>query len=177
VSDLSYGEVGEILHLLQEIDGAEVQLEWGDLKIQVRRGLSTGDAPTVADQGARVPTGDHENVSPEPPAGSVSADRPRPVPQEQPQATEAEPEQTVPDHWIAITAPMAGTFYRAPKPDEPPFVEVGDTVTPGDTVALIEVMKLYTELKAEAAGKIARVEAVEAALVEFGQPLVWIEPA
>jgi biotin carboxyl carrier protein len=72
---------------------------------------------------------------------------------------------------------MAGTFYRAPTPDDPPFVEVGDTVTEGDTVALIEVMKLFTELKAEVAGKVAQVDVPDSKLVDFGRALVWIEPA
>ena len=83
----------------------------------------------------------------------------------------------IPAHWVAVSAPMAGTFYRSPKPDEPPYVEVGDLVSAGDTVALVEVMKLFTELKADASGKVARIEAADCSMVEFGQALIWIEPA
>jgi acetyl-CoA carboxylase biotin carboxyl carrier protein len=72
---------------------------------------------------------------------------------------------------------MVGTFYRAPSPGEPPFVEVGDAVRPGQTVGVLEVMKLFTELTSEVEGKVARVAAEDATLVESGQALVWIEPA
>ena len=176
VSDLSYGEVGEILHLLQEIEGAEVHLEWGDLKIQVRRGPLGRESSASAEPAPNVGTERPQVAMPEPTTGTGQAGSPPPDSQKQGEPV-AERSEDLPDHWVAITAPMAGTCYRAPKPDEPPFVEVGDVVAAGDTVALIEVMKLYTELKAEVAGKIARVEAVDGALVEFGQALVWIEPA
>ena len=68
-------------------------------------------------------------------------------------------------------------FAPAPGPGEPPFVEVGDAVRPGETVGVLEVMKLFTELKTDVGGKVARIDAEDAALVESGQPLVWIEPS
>jgi acetyl-CoA carboxylase biotin carboxyl carrier protein len=181
VSDLSFGEVGEILQLLQGIDGAEVELQWGDLRIQVRRGLAGASANgSFATTGATATTVQDETPSPQPqPVVPVIADPGKSTPTERQTTQEAaaEPAEGTPSHWSAITAPMAGSFYRAPKPDEPPFVEVGDTVAPGDTVALIDVMKLYTELKTEVSGKVVRIDASDSALVEFGQPLVWIEPA
>lgn len=75
-----------------------------------------------------------------------------------------------------MAAPMTGTFYRSPAPGDPPFVQPGDEVKAGQTVALIEVMKLFSELKAEVDGTVARIDAQDRCLVEYGQPLMWIEP-
>lgn len=169
--ELSFAEVGEILSLLQRVEGAEVSLEWGDLKVSVRRGAPGDAAP--------------QPVAPRPspplmPSEVSSKGGSDPSAEPQPEATsqdEADSSHDVPEHWVAVTAPMVGTFYHAPTPGEPPFVEVGDAVAPGDTVGLIEVMKLYTELSCEVAGKVARIATADSALVDYGQPLIWIEPA
>lgn len=183
MSELSFGEVGEILQLLQGIDGSEVDLEWGDLKIQVRRGATTAASTGAAD---RPPSETAAFRSADVAVQSAAAyqsetavpTHTEPAKAEDGSDAEGSPlTDSIPDHWTAITAPMAGTFYRASKPEDPPFVEVGDTVAPGDTVGLIEVMKLYTELKAEVMGKVSRIDAADSTLVEFGHPLVWIEPA
>jgi acetyl-CoA carboxylase biotin carboxyl carrier protein len=171
VSNLSFGEVGEILHLLQEVDCAEIDLEWGDLKIQVRK---AGASPQVV-AGQEAPSS-LTSMDQKPARESVST--PSPPATEISQEAAAAPEGTaeIPSSWSAVSAPMAGTFYESPSPGEPAFVEVGAPVEAGDTVALVEVMKLFTELKAEVAGKIARIDVADGSLVEFGQPLVWIEP-
>jgi acetyl-CoA carboxylase biotin carboxyl carrier protein len=83
----------------------------------------------------------------------------------------------VPAHWVAVTAPNLGTFYRSPKPGSPPFVELGQAVEPQTELCLIEVMKLFTTLKAGVKGAVKRVCAKDAAMVEFGDILFYIEPA
>lgn len=178
MSELSFAEVGEILQLVQSIDGADVHVEWGDLRIHVQRGVDGNRPqapvpPAIADAATGTA---HALQQPEPTTTPTAPTAPQPAqPTSTPRtATEA---QDVPDHWVAVTAPLAGTVYRAPRPDAPPFVEVGDTVAPEDTVALVEVMKLFTELNAEVSGKVARIEAEDSSLVEFGQNLIWIEPA
>ncbi len=77
----------------------------------------------------------------------------------------------------AVTSPMVGTFYRAPAPDADPFVEVGDIVEVGQTVCIIEAMKLMNEIEAEMRGRVVQILAENAQPVEFGQKLVLIEPA
>ena len=77
---------------------------------------------------------------------------------------------------IVIPAPMIGTFYRAPKPGEPNFVEVGDTVELGQTIGIIEAMKIMNEIAAETAGVVAEILASNGQPVEFGQPLLRLEP-
>ena len=173
MSELSFGEVGEILHLLQEVECSEIDLEWGDLKIQVRK-HGASPAVGVAQESPAEPSS-MDGASQERPEELTSAALAAPVEFAAGQQSEVDGE--VPTGWVAISAPMAGTFYKSPSPDEPPFAEVGATVNAGDTVALIEVMKLFTELKAETAGKVARIDVPDGGLVEFGQSLVWIEPA
>jgi acetyl-CoA carboxylase biotin carboxyl carrier protein len=71
---------------------------------------------------------------------------------------------------------MVGTFYRAPKPEAPPFVKEGDEVEVGQTVCLLEAMKLFNEIPCEIAGRVVRVLAENGAPVEYGQPLFLIDP-
>jgi acetyl-CoA carboxylase biotin carboxyl carrier protein len=171
VPELSFSEVGEILHLLQGVEGSNIELEWGDLTIQVRRG--------DAEERSALVTAPQEpaDVSVPGDVATYAASTAGVADRTATETTQTEAVEEIPSHWIAVSAPMAGTFYRASAADRPPYVEIGDLVSPGDTVALIEVMKLFTELKAEAGGKVARIDAADGTLIEFGQPLIWIEPA
>jgi len=76
-----------------------------------------------------------------------------------------------------ITSPMVGTFYRAPSPESPPFVELGQVIEPGQVVCIIEAMKLMNELKSEVKGRVVQILAENGQPVEFGQPLFLVEPA
>lgn len=82
----------------------------------------------------------------------------------------------VPDGMVAVSAPNLGTFYRAPKPGAPPYVEVGQTVGEETEVCLIEVMKLFTPVRAGIAGVVREIRIDDGQMVEFGQVLVVIEP-
>ncbi len=77
---------------------------------------------------------------------------------------------------MRVESPMVGTFYRAPQPGAPPFVEVGDVVAPGQTLCILEAMKLMNEVKADVEGVVRGVHAENAAPVEFGQLLFELEP-
>ncbi|HSR41048.1 MAG TPA: acetyl-CoA carboxylase biotin carboxyl carrier protein, partial [Longimicrobiales bacterium] len=78
---------------------------------------------------------------------------------------------------VEVASPMVGTFYRAPAPDAPPYVEVGDRVSKGDTLCIIEAMKLMNELECETPGTIAEIRVENADPVEYGQVLFRIDPA
>ena len=80
------------------------------------------------------------------------------------------------DHLKAITSPMVGTFYRAPAPDADPYVEVGTSVEVGQTVCIIEAMKLMNEIESEVKGRIVQILVENAQPVEFGQKLFLVEP-
>jgi acetyl-CoA carboxylase biotin carboxyl carrier protein len=79
-------------------------------------------------------------------------------------------------HLLTIEAPMVGTFYRAPKPDAPPFVAEGDMVKEGQVVCIVEAMKLMNEIESKVAGRIAKIVVENGQPVEFGQPLFVVDP-
>ncbi len=78
--------------------------------------------------------------------------------------------------WVAIKSPMVGTFYRSPAPDEPAFASVGDRIRLGQTVCIIEAMKLMNEIEAESAGQVMEVLVENGQPIEFGQTLLYINP-
>ena len=79
-------------------------------------------------------------------------------------------------HLVTVEAPMVGTFYRAPKPDAPPFVAEGDVVKEGQVICIVEAMKLMNEIESKVAGRIAKVVVENGQPVEFGQALFLVEP-
>ena len=82
-----------------------------------------------------------------------------------------------PDNWKAIVSPMVGTFYRSSSPDAKPFVEPGTSVKPGDTVCIVEAMKMFNQIEAEIAGVVRKISVDNAEPVEYDQTLMYIEPA
>ena len=104
-----------------------------------------------------------------------------PTPEPRPAPTEAAPGGGKPaaepaSNTKPITSPMVGTFYRTPAPDADPFVEVGDVVEVGQTVCIIEAMKLMNEIEAETKGRVVQILVENAQPVEFGQKLFLVEP-
>jgi acetyl-CoA carboxylase biotin carboxyl carrier protein len=83
----------------------------------------------------------------------------------------------VADNLITIKSPMIGTFYRSSAPGKPSFVEIGDDITPGKVVCIIEAMKLFNEIESEVKGRIVKVLVEDASPVEYDQPLFLVEPA
>lgn len=120
------------------------------------------------------------------PSGAVVAASPA-VPAPAPAAAAAPPAAAAaggdasgssgPDHRAEVTSPMVGTFYAAPAPDAPPYVRVGQKVAVGDTLCIIEAMKLMNELEAEVAGTVSEIVVQNADPVEYGQVLFRIDPA
>lgn len=82
----------------------------------------------------------------------------------------------VPSGTVAVTAPLVGTFYRRATPESPPLAEVGQIVHSGDTVCIIEAMKVMNEIKAEVSGRVRSVQAEDGAPVEYGQVLFVLDP-
>ncbi|HTQ63994.1 MAG TPA: acetyl-CoA carboxylase biotin carboxyl carrier protein [Puia sp.] len=86
-------------------------------------------------------------------------------------------ESAAADNYVTIKSPMIGTFYRSNAPDKPPFVNIGDDITPGKPVCIIEAMKLFNEIESEVKGRIVKVLVEDASPVEYDQPLFLVEPA
>ena len=162
---LRYEEVAEILKIIDSSSCDELIVETGDIKLVVRRNASPGYAPaaerTASDAGkcGSVPSTYRYGGE----AVATAA---------QPAATA----RTATAGQIEVTAPMVGTFYRAPSPDAPPFVEIGTVVQPGQPICIIEVMKLFTTINSEFAGRVVQIGAEVGDLVEYGRTLFVIEP-
>ncbi|MFQ7722665.1 MAG: acetyl-CoA carboxylase biotin carboxyl carrier protein, partial [Adlercreutzia sp.] len=93
-----------------------------------------------------------------------------------PAAAPAADESDRPASWYAVTAPLVGTFYASPAPGEPPFVQVGDEVAAGETLCIVEAMKLMNEIAAEEMGTVREVCLSDATPVEYGTVLFYVEP-
>ncbi len=115
-----------------------------------------------------VPAGGHP-VTPVSPHGAPPAAPAGEAPQGAPPAETS-------DRYVAITSPMVGTFYRAPAPDADPYLEPGDSVEMGQTVCIIEAMKLMNEIESDVRGRVVQILVENAQPVEFGQKLFLIEP-
>jgi acetyl-CoA carboxylase biotin carboxyl carrier protein len=93
-----------------------------------------------------------------------------------PSPAPSKPQATIPQGWTQIRAPSLGTFYRSPKPGTPPFVEVGKNIDADTEICLIEVMKLFTTVRAGLKGTIREIYPADSDLVEYNQPLFLVEP-
>lgn len=165
--ELDFNELRELLAVLNQTDIAELTLKSDDFELVVRKGggdrpLATASA-VVAEGVTAVPP--PAAVGP-PPAADVAT--PAPAPSAAPLASEPKS--------VDIVSPMVGTFYRAPGPDEPPYVDVGDRIRTGQTVCIIEAMKLMNELEAEVTGEILEVLVQNGEPVEYGQALMRVKP-
>jgi acetyl-CoA carboxylase biotin carboxyl carrier protein len=148
-----------LIHLVEKTDIAELEVceGWGR-RIRIVRKL--GGAALLHAPAA---------------AATVSQTAARPA--AAPAAPEAPAHDAEDTGWVRVASPMVGTFYRSPSPDAGPFVEVGSSVTPGQTLCIIEAMKLMNEITAETTGSIRRVLVENGQPVEFGQALFLIEPS
>jgi len=144
----------KLIDLVQESGIAELEITEGEEKVKIVKG---GEA----------------TVTPVAPAPAPTATAPAAVPAPAAPAAAAVEEPAQPGH--ALKAPMVGTFYRSPSPEAKPFVEVGQNVKAGETVCIIEAMKLMNEIEADATGMIKAILVESGQPVEYGQPLFLIE--
>ena len=158
---LSFKDVAEILKIVDASDCEEVILEVEGTRLVVRKGQNTGAPSTPSVDAPTTP----------PPASAE-----QPAPAQDAGATSGGATVTIDDGHVAVRAPMVGTTYRRPAPDDPPFVDVGTRVEKGTPLCLIEVMKLYTTIEAPSAGVIAAIHVEDKTLVEFDQILFSINP-
>ena len=166
---LTHSDIAEIIRLVDQSTLDEFTVEVGDLTVEVRRkgAAATGTAATPAPAAPAV--------SPAPPAPAPSTPPVPAVPA--PESAPAAPgEPALGEGQVAVRSPMVGTFYRRPSPDEPPYVDVGSEIEAEAPLGLVEVMKLYTTIYAKTSGRIARVCANDAELVEYDQILFVIDP-
>lgn len=159
---LDFEQLQALLSAVRESDISELSLKGESFELLVKRGASS--AAVVLPQ-----------MSPlEPVVGQPSSQPVAPVPAPLPASPAVAPGAG--ESLLEITSPMVGTFYRAPAPDEPSFINVGDRIRPGQTVCIIEAMKLMNELESEISGEVVEVLVQNGEPVEFNQPLIRIRP-
>ena len=158
---LTYQDIAEILKAIDESEAEEIEIEVEGLRLAVRKRHSSTDAGTSSQASAAS--------SPSTPQPSVDIE---PVARAQPTFQQ---EIQVPAGHEIIRSPMVGTFYRRPSPEEPPFVEEGFSISSGDPLCLVEVMKLYTTIESTTNGTIVSIFAEDGNLVEFDQQLFLIK--
>lgn len=158
-------DIQQLIDFISQSGLDEVNIETADLKISVKRyGSGT---PTTAAAPVAMPA-----VAASAPAPVVS---PLPAVAQAPPAAPATPRADT-SNYITIKSPMIGTFYRSATPDSPLFVEVGDSISEGKVVCIIEAMKLFNEIESEIGGRIVKVLVENATPVEYDQPLFLVEP-
>jgi acetyl-CoA carboxylase biotin carboxyl carrier protein len=152
-------QIQELIKFVSRSGVNEVAIEQENFKITIK----TNQAPTVVQATVAAPA-------------PVLAAAPAPLPAS---ATETKPAAAPAEDtskYITIKSPMIGTFYRSSSPDKPFFVNVGDEVTTGKVVCIIEAMKLFNEIESEVSGRIVKVLVENASPVEYDQPLFLVEP-
>lgn len=163
---MNLNEIQDLIKFVAKSGVSEVEIEQKDFKIIIKSENKKGnDQPIIVQATA-------------PAALPVAAPAPAPVAATPAPAAPAAPATSNDDaKYITIKSPMIGTFYRSSGPDKEPFVSVGQSIGKGDTICIIEAMKLFNEIESELAGKIVKVLVDDASPVEYDQPLFLVDPA
>lgn len=158
-------QIQELIKAVNKSELSELSIKDGDFEITIKQNPhSEGHVVTYQAPQQVVQT------IPAHPAPVASTPAATEMPAPTPAASSA-------DNLVTIKSPMIGTFYRSPKPGEPPFVNVGDSISAGQHICIIEAMKLFNEIESEVSGKIVKVLADDASPVEYDQPLFLVEVA
>ncbi len=154
-------EIQNLIKFVAKSGASEVKLEMEDVKITIKTGSDTPEttivhtAAPVAQMPIAAPIAPAQPVAAAPVAAVVNDD----------------------SKYVTVKSPIIGTFYRKPSPDKPNFAEVGTEIKVGDTVCIIEAMKLFNEIESEVSGKIVKILVDDSSPVEFDQPLFLVDPS
>jgi acetyl-CoA carboxylase biotin carboxyl carrier protein len=154
-------EIQNLIKFVAKSGASEVKLEMEDIKITIKTGSEKTETTFVqAAPMAGLP------LVGAPVAAQLAAEPAAPVKVENDDS-----------NYITVKSPIIGTFYRKPSPDKPNFVEVGTDISVGDTVCVIEAMKLFNEIESEVSGKIVKILVDDSSPVEYDQPLFLVDPS
>jgi len=152
-------QVQELVKIINKTNIAEISIEEEGLKITIKQ----KEEPTPP---MMAPVHTTYMQAPAPQAAPAA-----------PSAAPAKAPEVAADNLVTVKSPMIGTFYRSPSPDKPVFVNVGDDITVGKVVCIIEAMKLFNEIESEVRGRIVKVLVEDASPVEYDQPLFLVDPS
>ena len=163
---INFPELRDLLGAIAKTDITELILKNDDFELTVRKEKGVVTVPQVT------------AVAPPPIAEATVPTPAVQTPVVESEDTEIASTPSADDRkWVDITSPMVGTFYAAPAPDEDPFASVGDRINKGDTVCIIEAMKLMNEIEGEVSGQIMEISVQNGEPVEFGQVLMRVNPS
>lgn len=164
---MNFKEIQDLIKFVAKSGVSEVELEQKDFKITIKTSKEVEMEKQIIVQAAA------------PAPAAIAAPAPVVAAPAPAAAAPAAPAPAADDDskYITVKSPMIGTFYRSPGPDKDAFVSVGDSFSKGDTVCIIEAMKLFNEIEAEVSGKIVKVLVDDASPVEYDQPLFLVDPA
>jgi acetyl-CoA carboxylase biotin carboxyl carrier protein len=166
---MDFKQIQELIKMVNESNIGEVSIEQKEFKITIRQ-KEEQITQVVATTAAPI------NYGPLPQQSQLQA-LPSAAPAPSATAEKSLAAAQANTNTVTIKSPMIGTFYRRPSPDKSNFVEVGDEVTPGKVVCIIEAMKLFNEIESEVKGKIVKILVEDASPVEYDQPLFVVEPS
>ena len=163
-------EIQELIKFVAKSGATEVNLEIDNVKISIKSPAKKGAVPetTIIQQ---IP------VAQGAPAVMPVAAAPAPAVEALAAKALAADKSSEEDKYITVKSPMIGTFYRKPSPDKDTFVNIGDTIKPGDVLCVVEAMKLFNEIESEVSGKIVKVLVDDSTPVEYDQPLFLVDPS
>ncbi len=158
-------EIQNLIKFVAKSGASEVKLEMKDVKITIKTGSDKTETTIIQQPSvAQIPLNTQNIVTP----SQV---------QEESTISTGETKEEEDTKHITIKSPIIGTFYRKSSPDKPEFVKVGDEISAGDTVCVIEAMKLFNEVESEISGKIIKILVDDSSPVEFDQPLFLVDPS
>jgi len=163
---MDFKQIQELIKMINKSNIGEVSIEEKGFKLTIKQKEEPVQQVIAAPLQAAQPV-----AALAAPVAPVAAAAPAAAAEKPSKAAEAPAGNTV-----TIKSPMIGTFYRSPSPDKPSFVNIGDEITPGKVVCIIEAMKLFNEIESEVTGKIIKVLVEDASPVEYDQPLFLVEP-
>jgi acetyl-CoA carboxylase biotin carboxyl carrier protein len=170
---LSEADIAEITQFLRDVDFDDLELEWDDIYLRIaRRSWLSDNAPLDAVPRSNAPIGAGSSSRPGAPRRDDEPRQDRATPVDRPA-----PSVSAPSGIVEVRSSLMGTLYRSPQPGDPSFVEVGTAVKAGDTLCLLEVMKVFTALKTETSGTVERILVSDGDLVEYNQAIFWIRPS
>tara|TARA_X000000368_G_scaffold386949_1_gene347260 strand:- start:276 stop:755 length:480 start_codon:yes stop_codon:yes gene_type:complete len=159
---MNFKQIQQLIKFVSKTDVAEVNIENNNFKINIKGSKSQ---TTEITQQVVQP-----QMQPQ-----IQTPVAQPIPVEIPKS-DVQQDDSSSDNYLTVKSPIIGTFYRKPSPDKDVFVNVGDTIKEGDTLCVIEAMKLFNEIESDFSGKIVKILVEDASPVEFDQPLFLIEP-
>jgi acetyl-CoA carboxylase biotin carboxyl carrier protein len=167
---MTINEIQDLIKFIAKAGVTEVEIEKKDFKITIKSEMPKkkkgfGEAEATI----QVPVAMAAGMAPVAPATEVATPAAEPA---APSANDSEE-----NNYITVKSPMIGTFYRRPSPDKEAFVDVGDTTKVGETICVIEAMKLFNEIESEVTGKIVKILVDDNSPVEYDQPLFLVDPA